>query len=386
MPSHDIRLSTEVLQASKGKLRQLGLDPDDTTSRELYHALQERVKADDAVLEKALRTRAATYVSAEGDVVAGMIHALQELPFDRSCYALKPSVLKSLLKKQPPKRAMKQLGYRSLESLLKHESYAHIMTAAWISESAGWRKGFLDSYKVLLPKDFETRQISFSMPQGRKWSKLAEDIVANNRHNLISFKELGAIVLLPLPASKPLGTTTAAFTLALHAINEIRAASTFMQLTQVRGDFGKVVQAVVADEAVLDAHMLDRQVPWELVHRYYARLKHLLSEDLFEPYLRFEDLNWHSVERVLSHVEPKLAFWHDGAHLGVVHENQAVSLNILDAALGLCNSLPYEKRLLHYGRSALQHEIMLRYLKPEMVEQAVKTTMQPQLAAQEVLV
>jgi hypothetical protein len=159
-----------------------------------------------------------------------------------------------------------------------------------------------------------------------------------------------------------------------------------LQLAQVRGDFGKVVQTVVADEASLGAQVLDRNVPWELVHRYYARLKHLFSEDLFEPYLHFEDLNWHSVEKVLSHVEPKLVFWHDGAHLGLAHNGQPVSFNILDAALNLCNNLPYEKRMLQYGRSALQHEIMLRYLKPEVVEEAVKTTMQPQFAEEKVLV
>lgn len=386
MPSHDIRLSSEIVQASKDKLKQLGLDPHDTTSKELYHTLQERLRTDDAHLEKALRTQAATYISAEGDVVAGMVHALQELPYDRSCYALKPSVLKNLLKKQAPKRAMKQLGYRSVESLLKNETWAFVMTAAWLSESAAWRKGFLESYKVLQPKDFEVRQISISHPSGKKWAKLSEEIVGSKRHNLISFKELGAIVLLPLPKDKPAGTTTASFTLALHALNEIRAASTFLQLTQVRGDFGKVVQVVVADEAKLDAHMLDQQVPWELIHRYYSRLKHAFSEDLFEPYLHFEDLNWHAVEKALSHIEPKLAFWHDSAHLGTVHNAQAVSFNILDAALNLCNDLPFEKRLLHYGRNALQHEIMLRYLNPEAVEEAVKTTMQPQFAEEKVLV
>src|SRR5690349_2264419 len=70
-PNADIRFSSEVTRAVKVKLMQLGLDPHDTTAEELYHALQERVKADDARLVKALRTRAALHVSADGDVVAG---------------------------------------------------------------------------------------------------------------------------------------------------------------------------------------------------------------------------------------------------------------------------------------------------------------------------
>ena len=43
-PNADIRFSTEVLQAAQEKLRELGLDPHDTTASELYHVLQERVK------------------------------------------------------------------------------------------------------------------------------------------------------------------------------------------------------------------------------------------------------------------------------------------------------------------------------------------------------
>ena len=61
----DIKLSVEVMQQTKAKVQQLGLDANDTTAEELYHMLLERVRADDARLERALRTRAATHVSAE---------------------------------------------------------------------------------------------------------------------------------------------------------------------------------------------------------------------------------------------------------------------------------------------------------------------------------
>ena len=385
-PNTDIRLTAELVQAGKNKLKLLGLDPNDTTASELYHALQEKVKRDDTKLEKTLRTRAATHVSAEGDVVAGMVHALQELPLSRSCYALKPSILKNLIKKQTPKKAMKQLGYRSLESLLKNEGCNNTLAAAWLTESASWRKSFIDQYRSLAARDFETRPISITMPTSKRWTKLSETTVTSKRHNLVSLKELGLLVILPLPADKPAGSTTAVLALALHALNEIRAASTFLQLAQVRGDFGRMVQLVASDEATLNTHMFGQDVSWNLLHQYYARLKDVFRDDIFEPYLSLEDLSWHAVEKVMSHIEPDLAFWHDSAHLGLVHDGKAVSLNLLDSALGLCNDLPFENLLVHYGRSALSQEVMLRYLKPEAVEQAVKTTMQPQLATEEVLI
>ncbi|HEX7632869.1 MAG TPA: hypothetical protein VF401_00935, partial [Candidatus Saccharimonadales bacterium] len=125
-PGTDIRFSTEVLQSTQAKLRELGLDPKDTTAQELYHVLEQRIKEDDARLTRTLRTRAATHVSAEAEVTAGMIHALKELPDSKQCFALKPSVLKAILKKTPPKKAMKALGYRSLDSFLKHESVVSV--------------------------------------------------------------------------------------------------------------------------------------------------------------------------------------------------------------------------------------------------------------------
>lgn len=385
-PSSDIRLTAEVLQAGQAKLRQLGLDAHDTTAEEFYRALQERLRADDKRLEKALRTLAATYVSAEGDVVAGMVQALNRLPVDKSCFALKSAAVKALLKKQPPKRAMKRLGYRSFDSMLKHESSATLLAAAWTCESPAWRRTWLEHYKTLKPRDFESRQVHIAMPQGRKWDEVAASVVAGKRHNLINFKELGAIVLLPLPANKPAGSATATLTLAVRALNDIQAASAFLKLAQVRGDFGRVVQAVAAGEPHLQARVLDQPVAWHLVQRYYRRAKHLVSEELFEPYLRAEDFRWHDVERLLSRIEPSFEFWHGTAFVGLLHDHQPVSCNVLDVALNCCNELPFERRIVHHARTSLWHELMLRYLKHDAVERAVAAELQPAMAAEELLV
>src|SRR4051812_41744294 len=72
----DIKLSNEIRQATADKLLELGLDPRDTTPNELFRALHERIKSDDARMTKTLRTLAATHVSAEGDVIDGIVHAI----------------------------------------------------------------------------------------------------------------------------------------------------------------------------------------------------------------------------------------------------------------------------------------------------------------------
>jgi hypothetical protein len=383
-PSQDVRLSSEVLQATRRKFMELGLDPADTTSQELYRALQQRVRADDARLTKKLRSAAASHVSAEADVVAGLVHVLKELPDSKRCFALKASRLKTLLKATPPRRAMKQLGYRSLESMLKHEAPISVLAAAWLSEGEAWQKRFLDQYKKLQSGDFESRNIGLIRLDSRRWQKLASQTVSRNKHNLISFRELGAVVFLPLPCEVPEGVVTVSLSLALHELNEIRATSTFLKLSQVKSDFGHIVRSIAADEAKLNSELLDQPVPWHLVQRYYARLAGRFREEVFEPYLQLEDMVWHPVEKTLSAIEPSLDFWHHTAHLGVLDHHKPVSFNIVDAALNLCNQLPYEQRVVHYFQRSLWHELLLRYLKHQPVENTLLAELQPELVEETV--
>ncbi|MDB5169205.1 MAG: hypothetical protein JWO41_561 [Candidatus Saccharibacteria bacterium] len=378
-PSADISLSTKTEREARAKVRELGLDPKDTTGKELYQALLERVRADDARLVKTLRTRAATHISAEGDIVAGMVHALKDAKIVHSGLALKSTKFKTLMKRNPPKRAMKRLGYRSLDSYLKHESPALVLTAARLCENAAWQKTLLDEYKKLKSSDFEARTVTIAHPNTARWQDLAHSSVATTRHNVLSLPELGAVVILPLPANAPAGATTASLAFALHALNDLRASSSFLKLSLMRRDFGAAVQTVAKGQPALEATILDQVVPWHIVQRYYGRLQHLFNEDLFAPHIQLEDMSWPMVEEFLSHIEPTLEFWHESAALGILAEHQPVSLNIVDAALNLCNQLPFDQRIVQYYQQSLWHEIVLKYLKHDTVESSVMSQLQPQL-------
>jgi len=380
-PSADVRLTAEVLHTGQSKLRELGLNPHDTTGPELYAALEERLKQDDARLAKSLQAAAHA-----DDVMAGVAGALRSANIERGCFALKLTTAKRLLQRAAPKKVMKQLGYRSLESMLKHESVPALYAAAWLVESPSWRKHLTDSYRQLKPADFETRDINIINPTSQRWQELAETVVAQQRHNVLGFKELGAIVLLPLPSKEqPPVTTTVTLSLALEQTNEIRAAGTFLKLCQVKPDFGDVVHTVATSEPVLDAELLDKPVAWQLIQRYYARTLAAFRSDIFEPHIQPTDLSWHAIEHVLADIEPTMEFWRDTSHLGLLHERQPVSFNILDVALNRCNQLPFEQRIVHYLRHSLRHELLLRYLKHDNVEQTVLGQLQAELVAEPAL-
>lgn len=379
-PSTDITLTHQVSQAVQQKLRLLGLDPNDTTPKELYLALLARLEADDKRLTRRLQTVAAHHVSAEADVIAGMEHVLQASFKSSAGFAIKTSAYKRLLRAQPPKKVMKQLGYRSLESMLKQESMAAISAAASITESPAWLRSLQDRYKKLTPQDFESRPLQVVYLHSKRWRQFAETHVMDQKHNLLAFPVLGAIILLPLPRTAPEGTVIASLSLALHASNQLQASSTFLKLSQVRPDFGQLVKTVANSEPTLQASLLDKPVSWQLVQRFYDRLEITDDRALFEPHLHSHELSWQNIESALSKIEPSLSFWKDSAHLGVVHNQQPVSLNIIDVALNACNNLSFEMRRAAHFRKSLWQELQLQYLHPQTVEATVLAHLQPKLA------
>lgn len=370
----DIRLTADVLHASRRKLKDLGLDPTDTTGPELYAALGARLAADEQRIMGLLRDKYA----GQDDVIC-VAKELATVPVPKKCFGLKASVAKRLLKQHPPKKAMKLLGYRSLDSMLKREQVAVLYAVAALTESAAWQRQLIDSYKKLKAVDFETRDMQIVSPEGERWQKLANTVVATKRHNVLGFRELGAVVLLPLPNEKPRAGSLTSMLLALHTMNEIRAASTFLKLCQVKPMFGTLVQEVARDEPHLTTQVFGRPISWHVIQRYYGRFIDRFRSEVFEPHVQSDDLVWHSIEKILAFIDPRLEFWKHTTHLGMLHDQRPVSFNILDVALSYCNDLPFDKRVLQYGKHALQHELIIRYLKHDAVEESVVQGLQTEL-------
>lgn len=379
-PSADIRLSSEVNAAALAKLRELGLDPHDTTGRELYQALMERVKRDDKQLK--------TFFAGESDqanVALYVRRLIETMHLNQQCFALKTSTAKKLLKKYPPKRVMSRLGYRSVESMLKHEPAGQLYGAAKTYEPASWQKQLVAAYKKLSPSDFESKQIDIAVPAGSRWQPFAQEYVTKHKNAVLSFKELGVIVLLPMDAEAVEGAALAMTVLTLNAINDIRSVSAYLKLHQVRPDFGNFVAHITEHEAVTQASLAGQPLPWRLVHHYFARHEDAYSPEVFAPHVQPEDLAYQPADEHLANLHPMFEFWRGSNHIGFLHEGQAVSLNLADAVLNFCNKLPYEQRLVRYFRDHLWHELMLKYLHEEQLAENLKQQLSDELIDTETL-
>lgn len=377
-PGADIRLSSELMRQVRLKVAELGLDPNDTTGPELYAALQARLQRD----EQTVRAALSLADSATSEEVLNGIQKYLKAHVSGMSFSLKAATVKRLLKKKIPKNTMKRLGYRSFESMLKHEPVAHIYAAALMVESPSWQKSFRDQYSNLRSSDFEQRSIAVAYPKTSRWEKISEAYVGKQKHNIMCFKELGAIVILPLRSHIP-GLAITTLLLVLHYVNDIRTYSSFAKLQQVKVNFGKIIADTAMTEPMTSAKLAGQPVPWKVIQKFYGRLQGAYHPEVFEPHVQAGDLQWHNAEEALAELSPSLRFWEDTQHVCMLHEDEPVSLNILDIALSYCNQLSFPDRIVHFAREHLWHELMSRYLHQGNLEAAVHEQLSRELIASE---
>ena len=165
-PSEDNRLVAENKLHLRTKISGLGLDPDDTTDAELYHALRARFERDSRMLDKAVGVNQATGLDEKLSKAAQLVvHCVST----DEIWAAKGSALKSSLTKNPPKHVAKQLHYRSPESMLKREEIAEVCLGAIVAESTTWQKAFAKQLDKLEVSQRELRPIKIVNFNSVRW-------------------------------------------------------------------------------------------------------------------------------------------------------------------------------------------------------------------------
>jgi len=377
----DIRFTEDLIKSTKEKIAKLQLDPEDTTNQELYLALLERLTQDELRLIKNLRRAAAINVSAEGNVDDGMIYYLNKLTSQNKSYGLKNSAVKRWLIINPPKKTMKLLGYRSVASMLKHEPVPLIVIAAIRLENANWVKNYLDSLKAAQSKDCETKEIKIFCPKEDKWNMFCREVLYNNKKTVLINKELSALFILPDNNNYPIkGLTIATLAIALNGLNAILISGSYLKLSQLTSDFGQRLESIVREEPKLDFTLVDSNLRWETIVRFFYLTKNKI-ENMLEENLGLEEIiSWKPVESMISKIEPSMQFWQGTSHLAKHDGHSSVSLNVLDVALNLCNQRSYDQHITHHQQRTLWQEFIIRYIKPELLKQAIDQELQPKLA------
>jgi hypothetical protein len=379
-PSTDIKLTAELQKKIVEKLSALSLDPMDTTPYELYRALEQRFSADDTLLQAELGIEAEM---APREIIAHVCEYANTQAVQQTTLVIKSATARKLLKALPPKKLMKQLRYRSIDSMFKQEQMTHIFAGAFLYESDAWRKKFRDQYTKLSVHDFEQRSIAVSMPTGKRWEEFAKQVTTLKRHVVFEIREMGSIVVFP-PNHQIPGLSLMTLLLILQKQNDLVATSSFLKLQQVQPNFGKIVRKVSDNIPETSATFLNQPVGWHVIHKYYARFTHAFNAHIFEPHIQLHDLSWQTPEDMLAKLHPMFTFWSGTQYLFHLKDKLPVSCNIYDVAINYCNQLPFTHRTITYGRQELWQELMLRYLDKTNIEQAISRELQPELVFAEV--
>ena len=364
----DARFISEIIVQSKLKIRQLGLDPSDTSAEELHEALINLVSLHDKFLNKAI---GANLYSNTDEIISDIVKFTKVNFKNKQIWGIKHSVSKRILKKMPPKVLMKNLGYRSIDSMLKIESIDDLFAGIRIAESKEYLSKFFDSYKNLKPNDFESRNIIIKHLNNDKWKKISSLYVDANKNNLICIKEMGSIIILPLSVAKLKGITILLLPLLLHNINELHIYSSYFKFEQVKHNFGEILSKSIKNTLNTNINMVGLELNWKIIRDHFGKLTINGDTDVFMPHIQTDDLEKNSVEEALFKIEPALHFWYGNDCLGVPYPKGTVSFNIMDIAFDYVNSLDFINSSTSYLKNSIWDEILKRYLSEGPLQEQV---------------
>ncbi len=200
--SEDVRLLAESAQKVKAKIRDLGLDPNDTTGEELYHALLARFERDGAIIDRALG------VSKEASLTDKLEKAksfLEHMEGIGQVWALKKGQLRKTLISLGVPKTLRRLHYRSLDSMLKREDTFELAYGATLLESPTWLRNFNSKLAKYTSADFELRPVQLVVLERKKWG------VANTANNS---SRLGVAAIAESTVANRISVLS--LTLALH--------------------------------------------------------------------------------------------------------------------------------------------------------------------------
>jgi hypothetical protein len=367
-PSVDVRLTSKIQGNVYRKIKEIGLDPNDTTANELYRGLQSMVKLHDKFLSDKLGLTDDQTLSKKTSII---IKQINDLPIPTKVWAIKGSAAKKLLKDCPPNKVKTLLGYKSLDSMLKREKIEDLLVYSRLCETTTWTKKFIKGYKKLTPNDFENRKIKITVLKTPKLEDSYRKYITAKHHNIVMVKEHGIIANLPLPVTKLPGLAITLLPLLLHFINEVRSFCVILKMHQVHPNFSEKLIDTLVNDPDNFVKLGTQSVPWRIVQRHYGNKADLPYPELFEPHIQADDLYWRKAESVVYWLEPALKFWEDLDYVAALYPDSVVPLSLMDNAVSYCNNLEFGSHSTTYFRDSLWNEILLQYLGQDSFQQII---------------
>lgn len=354
--SHDIRMLVDTIHHFKNLSKRLNLDHEDTTPDELYHSLVIQSKKDSEKLAERLGIKES---DTPAQVAAKCAAYLEKRTGWRKFWCVKQSVLKRQLKSNPPKRTMKILGFRSVDSLLKREPAVQTLILAKIIEGPGWQKNYVDQAGAMTNSDFDEQNITIKIiSPGRLVSLKKTEI--DLRRIVYSSEESSDIIIAP-SARRFEGDVMFYFDTIINHINGIINRSAFYRYKGLQPDFFETLKSI-REGGFKRVSFINWPIRWSAVmHSIQHHGNRKLAERL-DLNIPAHDLFGLSTEREMQ----QFGIWENG----LVYSDKIgslVSTHLSDAIINAVNRNNFESSYNEFGKNRLYDELFSRYLAHEEV-------------------
>lgn len=311
---------------------------------------------------------------------SNLISSVLALHSQRSGFFLKRKVAQDLLRENPPKVILRELGYESVDSMLENEDLFEIYAALRFMEDRDWLNStYIAAYRHLKKEDFEIRPIEIRVLEASKWRKVTEAFVGKKLHPMSHLKELGIIFVVPSKHIKDV-LTLYLFGMASHYLDEVNLYSNYFKYYSEDADFGeKIVSAIRGDVPDISQSRGDPN-KWLVIQRY------LFKEDSNDPRLGVPHINPEALyHRGASHTllkmnkfVPSLDFeiWTHTNYVAVWFptkkgEQVLANFNLMDNIMSVMNKLNYKEWYSYHFHEALWNDILINYFGVEKLEGVV---------------
>jgi hypothetical protein len=367
-PAVDIRLTADIHSQIHQKVRALGLDPHDTHTKELYASLLNLASVHDGFLKKKFGIGSNIEIN---DFSSSVEKIYSRLRFNRRTWALKSASIKKLLLSNPPKQTAKQLGYKSIDSMLKRENSDVVLLAASRLESKTWQNKLDTSISKLASAHFEDKTVEVVTLGSEKNREFAE-LLALKHRNLVFSTPLTATVLVlnPLLTVRP-GMTLLAVLMAIKEASSLQYTHTHLKHQQMQSNFGQELINSFRHLNRKSVSVAGHPFSWDIIHRHYGSQDSANHPTVLQPHLEVEDMAYRRAEEVLFRAEPALQFWHLSDYVGLKAGSNIISFNLLDVLINLVNRVDFSVGHSGHMVQAIWDELMLRYMQSKTIEDTV---------------
>ncbi len=345
--SVDIKLTNKINLSSKEILKYLSLS-DDSLSREVYHSLNHFIDQENAVIESSLGITPDTKPE---EIIKTIVDYIHDKSLISSSYFVKHPKIKSFIKKHPPKKVMKTLAYRSVDSLLKRESNGLLLSLARELEGSDWHKEYVKFCSNLVGSDCMIGDINLSIVSPRSRQHLASSKIDLSYLVRLS-AETGSLALVA-PEKRFKNDTITFLVAILDGIYQLRLFGNYFNYISFGKDFGKNFAKCVT-KGIRSGTGDNNSIMWPALYRHMSR------QNLDEPLIIDENIE-KPTTTIAKNFELSLP-WHKFDET-VYGDQEIVSLNLMDIVTNSSNDFTFDQRYIHSAQQEIWDRLSYEYLK-----------------------